>query len=313
MKILFHHDVGPRLRHAVEEAADAGMHFSYCPEGPEEPLFSELTASDVLWHVLWPVDEDVLARAPRLRLIQKIGVGVNTIDLGAARHRNIAVCNLPGTNSQAVAEMTLLLMLGTLRHQRQIEAALRGGHWRIPDDGIRESGGELAGRTVGLIGFGAIPQILAPILEAMKARVIYTARTEKALRWDYLPLDQLLATADIVSLHLPLLEDTRGLINRRRIGLMKPGSILINTARGALVDEEALFEALASGRLAGAGLDVFAEEPIGPGHPLLGLPNVMASPHVAWLTLETWKRSIAVALENVRALRDGRPLLHRVI
>lgn len=311
MKVLFHYAAGPRLRAEVEAQRDPDTRLVYCPEGPDEPFYSELAGAEVIWHVLWPITAAVIARAPRLRLIQKIGVGVNTIDLAAARQRGIAVCNMPGTNSRAVAEMTLLLMLNVLRRQFGVERALRAGHWTV-DETMRESFGELAGRTVGMVGFGAVPNLLAPVLEAMGARVVYTATAPKAVRWEFLPLARLLAEADIVTLHVPLVEATTRLIDRQRLATMKPGAILINTARGALVDEAALHEALASGRLGGAGLDVFAEEPTSAGNPLLQLPNVAVSPHLAWLTLETWQRSIAVALHNVRAIRDGTPLTHRV-
>lgn len=311
MKVLFHYAAGPRLRAEVEARCDQGTRLVYCPEGPEEPFCSEVADSEVIWHVLWPITAAVIARAPKLRLIQKIGVGVNTIDLAAAKQRGIAVCNMPGTNSRAVAEMTLLLMLNVLRRQYGVEHAMRAGQWTV-DEATRESFGELAGRTVGLVGFGAVPQLLAPVLEAMGARVIYTATAAKAVRWGFLPLARLLAEADIVSLHVPLAEATTRLIDRQRLAGMKPGAILINTARGALVDEGALYEVLASGRLGGAGLDVFTEEPATAGNPLFQLPNVAVSPHLAWLTLETWQRSIAVALHNVRAIRDGTSLAHRV-
>ena len=312
MKILFHYAAGPRLRKEVAAQCAAGISLAYAPEGPEEPLFTELADAEAIWHVLWPLTEAVIARAPKLRLIQKIGIGVNTIDLAAAQRRGIAVCNMPGTNSRAVAEMTLLLMLNTLRRQYGVERALRAGQW-VVDEATRESFGEIGGRTVGMVGCGAIPQILAPILEAMGARVVYTDTEPKNVPWEFMSLDQLLGAADIVTLHVPLVEATLKLIDRQRIARRKPGAILINTARGPLVDEAALHEALASGRLGGAGLDVFVDEPVLADNPLLQLPNVTVSPHLAWLTLETWRRSIATALRNVRAVRDGTPLVHRVV
>ncbi|MCC7257380.1 MAG: 2-hydroxyacid dehydrogenase [Gammaproteobacteria bacterium] len=312
MKVLFHYEAGPRLREAVEAQRGDGIDIVYCPEGPDEPFLTELADTEALWHVLWPITAAVIARAPKLRLIQKIGVGVNTIDLAAAERRGIAVCNMPGTNSRAVAEMALLLMLNTLRRHHAVEQALRAGQW-VPDETTRESFGEIGGRTVGMVGFGAVPAILAPIVEAMGARVIYTDTVAKDVPWEFMPLDRLLAEADIVTLHVPLVEATARLINRERLARMKPGAILINTARGGLVDEAALHEALTAGKLGGAGLDVFADEPARADNPLLRLPNVTVSPHVAWLTLETWRRSIDTALRNVRALREGAPLVHRVV
>jgi len=300
MKIVFHFDGTPAL------AAKLATHgVTLCPETDEAAFAQLLPEVEVLWHSLEPVTAEVIARAPKLRLVQKIGSGVNTIDLEACQARHIAVCNLPGTNSRAVAEMTLLLMLACLRRLRESDAAVRvDGGWAAAP-ALQDHFGELAGRTVGLVGAGAIPQALAPILEAMGAKPLLWSRSRKDLT-----LDQLLARADIVSLHLPLAPDTEGLIDPRR---MKRGAILVNTARGALVDEAALLAALADGHLAAAGLDVFSTEPPPADHPLLALPNVICAPHLAWLTQETLDRSIAAALENVRHLESNLPLLNRVV
>jgi phosphoglycerate dehydrogenase-like enzyme len=261
--------------------------------------------------VLEPVTAAVITGAPRLRLIQKLGVGVNTIDLDAARAAGVAVANMPGVNSIAVAEMAMALMLAVLRRLRHLDDTARAG-WR-PDPAIMDSTGEIAGRTVGLLGMGASARRLAPVLEALGARVIYTARGPKPeLPYAFLPLNDLLAAADILSVHMPVEASTRGLIGRAAIAQMKRGAILINTARGELVDEAALAEALREGRLRGAGLDVFAVEPAEAGNPLLALPQVVASPHAAWLTPETLTRSLVAALENCRRLGAGEPLSNRV-
>jgi phosphoglycerate dehydrogenase-like enzyme len=299
MKIVFHFDGSADLKRKL-----AGLDVELCSENDEAGFARLLPEVEVLWHSLKPVTAEVIARAPRLRLIQKIGTGVNTIDLEAAKQRGIAVCNLPGTNSRAVAEMTLLLMLACLRRLPELHACVRrdGGWfdaWRL-QDGF----GELAGRTVGLVGFGAVPQLLKPILDAMGANTVYWSRSRQTVAFD-----ELLECSDIVSLHLPLTPETRGLVDPRR---MKPGAILVNTARGPLVDEEHLRETLVSGHLAAAGLDVFREEPTPPGHPLLALKNVVAAPHLAWLTRETLERSIGAALENVRKMQSGLPLRNRV-
>ncbi len=312
MKILFHYDAGAALREQVAALAGQGLEVVCCPEGPAHPFGGELAEAEALWHVLEPVTAAHLARAPRLKLIQKIGVGVNTIDLEAARARGIAVCNMPGTNSRAVAEMTLLLMLAALRRQPGIDRACRSGQWFV-DERDKESFGEIAGRRIGLVGFGAVPQILAPILEVMGAEVVYTATTEKAVRWAYLGLDELLHSSDIVSLHIPQTPDTQGLMNAARFARMKPGAILVNTARGGLVDEAALCDALSGGHLRAAGLDVFATEPVPADNPLLALDNVAVAPHLAWLTPETFSRSIAIAVRNSLAVAAGDELLHRVV
>ncbi|HUQ73565.1 MAG TPA: 2-hydroxyacid dehydrogenase [Burkholderiales bacterium] len=298
MKVVFHFDGTAALAARVEP-----MGVRLCPESDDAAFAALLPEVEVLWHVLKPVTAQVIERAPKLKLIQKIGSGVNTIDIEAAKRRGIAVCNLPGTNSRAVAEMTLLLMLACLRRLPQLQRSVRDGQW--PDAWkLQDHFGELGGRTVGMLGYGEVPKILAPILTSMGAKVLYWSRS--ASNADF---PTVLATSDIVSLHLPLTPQTDKLVDPRR---MKPGAILINTARGGLVDEAALIEALRNGHLAAAGLDVYREEPLPAGHALLSLPNVVAAPHLAWLTQETLERSISAALENVRRLREGAPLLNRV-
>ena len=286
------------------------------PEEEEARFVENLRDAEVLLHILRPVTEEVLSGAPRLRLVQKIGVGVNTIDLEAARSRGVAVANMPGTNTQAVAEATLMLMLAALRNISGFDRACRAGNGWAPEGVPRERRnalGELCGRTVGLVGGGAVASRLVGPLRALGARVIYTDRHERpALGIERRGLDDLLQESDVVSLHVPLTPDTEGLIDRARLERTKPGAVLVNTARGGLVEEAALVEALSSGRLRAAGLDVLAEEPPPPDHPLLALDNVVLTPHVAWLTQETLVRSFEVALENVRRLRDGRGLLFRV-
>jgi phosphoglycerate dehydrogenase-like enzyme len=310
MNVLFHYAAGPDL--AARLAAIPALRITVCPEHDDALLARLLPETDVIWHVLKRCTAEMIAAAPKLRLIQKIGVGVNTIDLDAAKVRGIAVCNLPGTNARAVAELTLALMLAVLRRLPRFDAAMRRGEWLDPDlqDGI----GELGGRTVGLIGYGAIPRMLAPVLIALGCRVIYTSRTRHAdALGEWRILDALLAEADVVSLHLPLTDDTANLIDTAALARMKRGALLINTARGGLVDQAALTEALASGRLAGAGLDVFVHEPHNASEALFHLPNVVLTPHIAWLTTGTFDRSFALAAENCRRLAAGDTLLHRVV
>jgi phosphoglycerate dehydrogenase-like enzyme len=255
----------------------------------------------------------MIEAAPRLRLIQKIGVGVNTIDLEAAKARGVAVCNLPGTNTRAVAEQTLLLMLAALRRLPTFDRATRAGDGWSLDPAIQDRLGELGGRTVGLVGYGAVPRALAPVLLALGCRLLYAARSMKpdALA-EHRSLDALLGEADIVSLHLPLTPETERLIDEAALARMKPGAVLVNTARGGLVDQAALNQALRDGRLGAAGLDVFAHEPVDPSEPLFRLDNVVLAPHVAWLTTGTFERSLDLAAENCRRLASGRELLHRV-
>jgi phosphoglycerate dehydrogenase-like enzyme len=299
MKVVLHFDGSAALRKRLSD-----LNVILCPESDGAAFDALLPDVEVLWHVLKPVTADVIARAPKLKLIQKIGSGVNTIDLEAAKKRGIAVCNLPGTNSRAVAEMTLLLMLACLRRLSQLNSLVRKEKGWQEAWGLQDHFGELGGRTVGLIGYGEVPKILHPMLEAMGAKVRYWSRSKKSIE-----LEKLIDTSDIVSLHLPLTADTKGMLDA---GKMKAGSILVNTARGALVDEGSLVKALKNGHLAAAGLDVFSQEPLPTNHPLLALPNVVCAPHLAWLTQETLQRSIEAALENVVKLAGGEPLRNRV-
>jgi len=312
MKCLLHFDPGPRLRGVIARRL-APSPLVVVPEDDEEALYREIGDTSILLHVLAPVDAALMRRAPQLRLVQKVGVGVDSIDLEAARQRGIAVCNMPGTNSQAVAELTLLLMLATLRRVNELDRATRNGSgWPLPRE-LVDGLGELAGRTVGLVGFGAVPQRLAPILHAMGARPVTWSRSEPDDGITAASFDTLLRESDIVSLHLPATPETTGLMDATALARMRPGAILINTARGSLCDGDALVGALRSGHLAGAGLDVFAREPLEATDPLLELPNVVVTPHVAWLTEETIHRSMDVMTENLRRLATGAELVNRIV
>jgi len=314
MKVLLHYAPGPAWQRELASLVRHGLQIDWCDETDDARFYSLLPDAEVLWHLLRPLSAGDIARATSLRLIQKIGIGVNTIDLDAARARDIRVCNMPGTNSRAVAEMTLLLMLACLRRLPFLDRATREGRgWKL-DSGLQDSYGELAGKTVGLVGFGAVAQMLAPILKSMDARVIYTdLKPNPELPHAFRELPQLLREADIVSLHVPLTSATGNLIDRQRLAMMRPGAILINTARGGLVEQPALLEALENGRLRAAGLDVFATEPIAADDALLRLENVVVAPHLSWLTTGTLDRSLKVAVENCRRLQTGEPLLHRVV
>jgi phosphoglycerate dehydrogenase-like enzyme len=311
MKVLLHYRAGPGL--AERLAALPGIDLSVVSDADDAAFAAALPEAEAIWHVLRPLSAADIAAAPRLRLIQKIGVGVNTIDLAAARARGIAVCNLPGTNARAVAELTLLLMLGALRRVSHFDAATRAGQGWAQPPALQDSLFELGGRTVGLVGYGAIPALLAPVLAALGCRLLYTARAPKPeAEGSYRTLAGLLAESDVVSLHIPETPETRGLIDAGAIARMKRGAVLVNTARGGLVDQAALVAALRSGQLGAAGLDVFVQEPADPADPLFSLPNVVVTPHIAWLTTGTFDRSFAIAAENVRRLAADEPLLHRV-
>jgi len=305
--IVLHARPSPGFREAVDAIFGPGVVTHVDEAAPLDAVAAEITA---LLHVLTPVTPAFIASAPKLKLIQKLGVGVNTIALDAARDHGVAVCNMPGTNSQAVAEMALSLMMAVLRRTCFFDARTRAGEGWTADPSELDSVGEIGGRTVGLVGFGHSAGLLAPALAALGAKVVYTARTARDVPYDFLPLDRLVAESDIVSLHMPLTDETRASIDPFA---MKRGAVLVNTARGELVDQARLVDALSFGHLRGAGLDVFAEEPLPRDNPLLALPNAVLAPHIAWLTPETLVRSLSVAHENCRRLAAGEALLHQVV
>jgi phosphoglycerate dehydrogenase-like enzyme len=314
MKAVLHYRATPGFREKVSALENDWLRIAVVEETDREMFAREIHDADVLLHVLERVTAASFDLAPKLRLIQKLGVGVDTIDLDAAKRRGVAVCNMPGANTRAVAELTVLLMLATLRRLTELDVQTRTGNGWALDSGLLDDLGELGGRTVGLVGFGAVGQCLAPMLRAIGAHVLYTRRhgsPQQHARFVSFP--DLLRSADVVSLHVPLTSETAGMMNDHAFAAMKPGAILINTARGGLVDYQGLYRALVSGRLRGAGLDVFDAEPATGSNPLFRLPNVIVTPHLAWFTSETLNRGLVVFSQNCRRLRDGGPLLHRVI
>jgi phosphoglycerate dehydrogenase-like enzyme len=309
MKAVLHYRAGPQLRDRLRSVKT--IEIVTVDEADDESFRREIGDAEVLLHVLEPVTATMIEGAHKLRLIQKIGVGLNTIDRAAAAARGVKVANMPGTNSAAVAEHTLMLMLAVLRQVVTLDAATRRGTgWKLPPQALERSG-EIGGRTVGLLGYGAVSRHLAPVLQALGARVIYHDRVRPPDDPPgYVSLESLVSEADILSLHIPLTDETHRLFGADMIAKMKPGAILVNAARGELVEERALATALRNGSLAGAALDVFATEPATPNNPLLQLSNVVVTPHVAWLTPETIDRSLQVVIENVRRLQANQPLLH---
>jgi phosphoglycerate dehydrogenase-like enzyme len=230
------------------------------------------------------VDRALLDAAPRLRMVQKWGIGIDAIDQQALRERGVALAIASGCNAAPVAELAVALILAVLRRLPYAQRTLRAGEWVTPQ--MRETCLQITGKTVGLVGFGHIGRMLARRLAGFDAHIVYfdpqraDTATEAALNARYLPMDELLSASDIVSLHLPLNARTARIVDASFIGRMKDGAVLINTARGGIVDEAALLDALQSGKLRGAGLDAFEQEPPPAGHPLLSLDQVVATPHM---------------------------------
>ena len=226
------------------------------------------------------VDDALLARLPKLKVISKVGVGLDTIDVAAMSKRGVKLALTPGTNSRSVAELTLMAMIALLRRLPETQNDMRAGRWS------QLKGGTLTGRTVGLVGFGAVGRDLASLLAPFGVTLlVHDPVVLEAKGVKLVPLDDLLRQADVVSLHLPLLPATKGLLSAAKLAFLKPSAVLINTARGGLIDEPALLAALDSGRLAGAALDVFAAEPPTDKR-LLSHPKLLATPHVGGSTEE---------------------------
>jgi glyoxylate reductase len=263
------------------------------------PPAAPLPGVEVLLEAAVRVGRAELELFPDLRLVANYGVGYDGVDIAACHERGVAVTNTPGVLDAAVADLTLTLILACRREVVLADRFVREGRWRSGWSRPEIVGHDVAGATLGLVGLGRIAREVARRAEVFGMDVIHHSRSGGR------PLDELLAASDVVSLHVPLTEETRGLISRERLALLRDGATLINTARGAVVDEAALIDELESGRMS-AGLDVFADEPHVPER-LLHLPNVVLTPHLASSTAETRSAMTRVLVDNVKAFANGEP------
>jgi len=307
------HTVLVTAQHLVPEAQqilrDAGARIEFMAEPiTEASLVERLAASPVDAVILRgskPLTARVLAAARGLKIIAKNGAGVDSVDLAEAARRGIAVAVAAGANAEAVAEHAVALMLALVRDLHRLDRKLRRGGW----EDTAWLGRDFRGSVVGIVGYGSIGRSTARLASALGAQVVILRRTGDAEGFEVeTGLDRLLARVDILSLHCPLTESTRGLIGRRELALMKPGALLVNTARGPVVDEAALIDALRSGHLAGAGLDTFETEPIAADNPLLTLDNVIVTPHVAGVTRNAALKVATITAQNVVDALEGRSL-----
>lgn len=257
------------------------------------------------------IDDAAMSRAPALRLICVAATGTDKIDLAAARRRGITVCNVRGYATTSVVQHVFTLMFALGTSLAEYRDAVRSGRWQrsrhfaILDYPI----GELSGRRLGIVGYGELGRAVADTARCFGMQVEIAARPGAAPSADRVALDELLRRVDVLSLHCPLTAETRGLIGARELSLMKPGALLINTARGGIIDEAALAQALRSGALGGAGIDVLSEEPPRSGNPLLSLdiPRLIVTPHIAWASRESRQRLIGELKLNVEAFLSGKP------
>lgn len=279
-------------------------------KAPEQEQIDAVSQADFLMVFRAKPSEAVLRSGKNVRLLQLLAAGYDEVNSALLSELGIPFANNGGANSYAVADQAVALMLALYRRIPLIDRDVRAGKWNAGVDGL--STFEMADKVVGVIGFGNIGQKVTKRVQAFDARVqfydeFYSGGREKELGVERAALDDLLRTSDIVTLHAPLTDLTRKMLSRERLAAMKRTAIIINTSRGAIIDEAALVEALQSGRIAGAGLDTFEREPIDPNHPLLRLDNVILYPHSAGTTADTWKRRGAFAFHNFSRMSNGLP------
>jgi phosphoglycerate dehydrogenase-like enzyme len=262
----------------------------------------EQVAPNLDFLIAGKVAAEVVGRASRLKLIMSPGAGTDGISLEAAAAAGIPVAATVCGNIDEVAEHTILLMLAVSRKLPELDASIRAGSWLMWSRRLESH--TLAGKALGIVGLGRIGTAVARRAQAFGMGVSYFDCVHRP-GYTYMELDELLATSDYVSLHVPLTPATRALVNAERMAAMKQGAVLINTARGEVVDEKALAAALCEGRLGGAGLDVFESEPPSASNPLLAMPNVVLTPHVASGTVDSLRRKAAQYAENIRRILDG--------
>jgi glycerate dehydrogenase len=278
---------------------------------PEEEIISRSLDADAVLINKVPIDADAIAQLPKLKYIGVTATGTNIVDLSAAKSRNIVVTNVPGYGTQSVAQMVFAHLLNLAQRVGDHAALVRAGRWASsPDWCFWDTPQiELAGLTMGILGFGAIGREVAKIAHVFGMKVVATNRS-KSDHPDYVQmvdLDTLFQTADILTLHCPLTSETREIVNRDRLATMKPSAFLINTGRGQLIDEQALANALSAGKIAGAGIDVLSVEPPPADHPLVRAPNCFISPHIAWATKSARARLLDATIENLMAFLAGKP------
>jgi D-3-phosphoglycerate dehydrogenase len=272
------------------------------PSGPVE-LAQRIGGDDVVINIRSTsrFTADVLEKCPGLRLISIWGTGTDNVDLDAARRQGIRVTNTPGVSAVAVAEHTLALMMAVARRTVEVDQQVRQGRWP------RAMVTQLRGKTLGLIGTGAIGREVARLGSGIGMRVIAWTFHPRGDVAEWVSFDEVFRQSDVLSVHVRLSTETSGFIRREHLDLMKPGAILINTARGGIVHEADLVRALLTNRIAGAGLDVFETEPLPPESPLFAIPNVVLTPHAAGITPEATEAGLALAIENVFAFLAGEP------
>ncbi len=302
----------PAVRQVVQRVAPPELDLHFATSYDDAEQMALVRDAEVIFAGWAAVTRPMLEHARKLRMIEKWGIGVDRIDVEAARQMNIPVAITAGSNAAPVSELAVGLMLAVYRRIAHMDRSLRQGLWLKSE--MRETCYQIAGKTVGLYGFGNIGRKVAQRLMGFECDIIYydarraDIETEQRLRVRYVERDELFAQSDILTLHAPFIPETAHVINAATIASMKDGAMLINTARGELVDEDALLQALLSGKLRGAGLDAFAIEPVEPGNPLLKLDQVVATPHIGGAVFDNVENVARHAIGNIMRVLNGEPL-----
>lgn len=294
----------------ITEVLPTGFDLVNLTEASREELLKEAKHADyILASGRLKIDALVLDAAPRLKMIQRTGVGLDAIDLDVLRARDIPLYVNQGVNSDSVAEHTLMLILATLRRLPTVHEEIKSGIWIKQGNGVRNR--ELKGKTVGIIGMGHIGRRVAELLIGFGVKIVYNdvhrmpSDMEDRLGTEYMSFDSLLGCSDIITMHCPLSEASRNLIGSCALSKVRRGCIIVNTARGGLIDEAALAAALNDGTVFGAGLDVFPAEPIDSASPLLKCENVVLTPHIGGVTYDSFKRMMSEAMSNIACFESG--------
>jgi len=275
-----------------------------------DEIVARAAGADIIFTNKTPLNAATIAALPALRCIVVLATGYNVVDTAAARARGIPVCNVPGYGTVSVAQHVFALLLELAQQTGHHARTVREGKWSACPDFCYWDFPliELAGRTLGIVGYGSIGEAVARIGIAFGMKIIASTRRPRSAEGvEFISSDAIFRRADVVTLHCPLTDETRGLVNAARLATMKPGAFLINTGRGPLVVEQELADALNAGRIAGAALDVLSVEPPRRDNPLLAAKNCIITPHIAWATHSSRSRLMDVAVANLRAFLDGKP------
>lgn len=279
-----------------------------------EDVVARIGDAEVVYTNKTPITRETLDACPNVKFISVLATGYNVIDVDAARERGIPVTNIPTYGTDAVSQFAIALLLEMCHHVGEHSEAVKNGEWTNNEDWTfwKHPLIELAGKTMGIIGFGRIGQGTGRIAQALGMKVVaYDAHKRPELVTDtcrYVELDELFSESDFISLHCPLFKETEGIINKDNIAKMKDGVKIINTSRGPLIVEEDLKDALNSGKVSGAGVDVVSTEPIKADNPLLQAKNIYITPHIAWAPKESRQRLMDIAVDNLRAYAEGSPI-----